>query len=197
MLFTIGHSSHTIEEFINILKKFDIDYLCDVRSTPYSKFMPLYNKENLKKNLEGVNIKYIFLGKELGARRTEQEVLTDGVVDFNKLSNDETFLKGINRIIKGLEQYNLVIMCTEKNPIDCHRTILIAKKFSEMGIEVNHINFDGNLISQKEIEVKLIENYFPDRNQINIFEINNEIDYLKEAYRLAGKAIGYKGDDNK
>lgn len=191
MIYTIGHSNHTIEKFLELLQTNNINCICDVRSIPYSKFAEHYIRYNIKEILNKNNIEYLFFGEELGARRKEDSLLTNGTVDFDKVAVDEKFLTGIERIQIGIKKGNrIVLMCTEKEPMECHRTILISKKLTEIGIKVIHILLNGTLIDHKQVESDLIDKYFPDKNQISIFELYEPRDFLKEAYRKANFEMG-------
>lgn len=196
VLYTIGHSNHTIEKFIKLLKQHEINCVVDVRSNPYSKYNEQFNRENIKRKLNQNGIYYIFMGEEFGARRKEKELYTiDGYLDFEKTVKSSNFLKGVERIKEGLKKnFNIAIMCTEKNPIDCHRNIMIAKYFFDIGYEVKNILENGEIVDQQEITRQLVDYYFPDRNQISFLPERNLDDYdelVKKAYRLRNKEIGY------
>lgn len=193
LIYTIGHSRHNIDNFIELLKRNDINCICDVRSMPYSKFAEQFNQNNLKDELKKNNIEYLFFGDEFGARRKEPDLYTNGKVDFEKVAHDAKFINGIKRIEKGIRKgYKIALMCAEKDPIECHRTILVARNLDLNGFEVNHILDDGSIINQKEIDQRLLKKHFPNRYQISIFDENETIDYLKEAYKIANQSIGFK-----
>ena len=197
VLYTIGHSTQSIDDFIERLKKYSIDCVVDVRSTPYSQYASQFNEPEIKYALKEAGIKYIYMGKEFGARRDNRELYDDqGRLDFEKTTSDKDFQKGIVRIKDGIDKgYSIAFMCTEKEPQDCHRCILVGRSFHEMeGIRVENIRIDGSLKSQDEIERELIEKYFPDREQLSLFSTDNktEHEYLVEAYRLRGKEIAYQ-----
>ncbi len=197
VVYTVGHSNHPIEEFLKLLVKHNINCVCDVRSMPYSRFTEQYNRENIKEYLSEHNIKYLFFGEEFGARREEKSLLTDGMVDFEKVAKNEKFIKGINRIEKGLEKgYRIALMCTEKEPIECHRTILVSRNLYLKGMVILHILSDGTAVYHEKIEEELVEKYFPNRNQLSIFDMNESIDYLKEAYKKANSDIGYRKEED-
>ncbi len=197
VVYTVGHSNHPIEEFLKLLVKHNINCVCDVRSMPYSRFTEQYNRENIKEYLSEHNIKYLFFGEEFGARREEKSLLTDGMVDFEKVAKNEKFIKGINRIEKGLEKgYRIALMCTEKEPIECHRTILVSRNLYLKGMVILHILSDGTAVYHEKIEEELVEKYFPNRNQLSIFDMNESIDYLKEAYKNANSDIGYRKEED-
>lgn len=197
VVYTVGHSNHPIEEFLKLLVKHNINCVCDVRSMPYSRFTEQYNRENIKKYLSEHNIKYLFFGEEFGARREEKSLLTDGMVDFEKVAKNEKFIRGIERIEKGLEKgYRIALMCTEKEPIECHRTILVSRNLFLKGMAILHILSDGTAVYHQKIEEELVEKYFPNRNQLSLFDMNETIDYLKEAYKKANSDIGYRKEDD-
>ena len=205
ILYTIGHSTQTIEEFLELLKQHGINCIVDVRSVPYSQFASQFNEDNIKQALKQEGVAYIRMSKEFGARREDPNLYgTDGKVDFEKTAESNDFLSGVSRIKTGLEKgYNIAFMCTEKNPMDCHRCILIGKEFDDIeGIHVENILADGSLISQEAIGKQLLDMYFPNRNQLSLFDLetdesNLEEDYLRRAYKKREEEIAYAVNDNK
>lgn len=196
LLYTVGHSQHDFEYFSNLLKNNNINYLLDVRSTPYSKYAETYNREHLSKLLLEKNITYSYMGKYFGARPENIELYNEeGYLDFEKVAQSELFIKGMKNVILGLNRgNNIALMCTEKDPIDCHRAILVARAFSLSGVNVTHILPDGKLQTQKELDERLLDMYFPDRAQLSIFNFNsviNDEENLKIAYKERNKEIGY------
>ena len=138
-LYTIGHSTHSIEEFIKLLAMHSITAVCDVRSTPYSQFTPQFNRELLQQELKKHNISYVFLGEELGARSDNPNCYVNGKVQYGCLAQEPRFYQGINRLVEGLTNYRITLMCAEKDPIACHRTILVCRKLRSRDIEIKHI----------------------------------------------------------
>ena len=137
------------------------------------------------------------MGKEFGARRDNKELYdSSGKLDFEKTITDGDFISGINRIKEGLEKgYTIAFMCTEKEPQDCHRCILVGRTFNDLeGIRVDNIRIDGSLISQDDIGKMLVEKYFPERQQVSLFMTDNrtEQEYIDEAYRKRGQEIAYQ-----
>lgn len=196
LLYTIGHSQHEFGYFSNLLKIYDINYLLDVRSTPYSKYAETYNKELLSSLLSTKGIKYSFMGKFFGARPDNAELYNEeGYLDFEKVSYSDLFIKGIESVDLGLKRgNNIVLMCTEKDPIDCHRAIMVARAFALRGIDVKHILPNGKYQTQQELDERLLDKYFPDRAQLSIFNYDKVIsaeENIKLAYRERNKEIGY------
>ncbi|HUI55632.1 MAG TPA: DUF488 domain-containing protein [Bryobacteraceae bacterium] len=144
-IFTIGHSTHSQERFIELLKLHGITAVCDVRSKPYSRWNPQFNRETLKEALRSAGIAYVFLGKELGARSDDPSCYADGRVQYDRLALTQTFKQGLERVQEGMEKYRLAVMCAEKEPLECHRTILVSRCLETRGIDVQHIHADGRL----------------------------------------------------
>ena len=194
IVFTIGHSTHPMQDFVSLLNRYNITAVADVRSHPYSRYNPQYNQKKIKDYLREYGIKYVFLGEELGARSQDPNCYEDGKVQFDRLSQTELFQKGIERIVTGVKKYKIALMCAEKDPIDCHRTILVSRRLSEEGLKVNHILADGSVESQGDIEQRLISIFKMDGG--DLFLSDEEI--REQAYRKQGDVIAYteKNEDN-
>lgn len=196
-LFTIGHSQYTPEYFMKLLEKHGVNYILDVRSTPYSRYAEQFNRESIHAFLEKNGVRYSYMGKYFGARPTELSLYSPaGYLDFEKVAQSERFNIGVENVILGLERGNkIALMCTEKDPIDCHRAIMVARAFDIKGIEVNHILPDGNIQTQKELDNRLLDMYFFDREQLSIFNYDNVVsdaEYVIQAYRKRNEEIGYR-----
>jgi len=145
-LFTVGHSNHSLETFIDLLKSHKIDVLVDVRSKPFSRFSPQFNKEGLEKAVKASGIKYLFLGKELGGRPQDSEFYDNhGFVLYSQIAESPLFLKGIDRLIKGIKTYRVAVMCGEENPANCHRRLLVGRVLAKRGVSIRHIRGDGTV----------------------------------------------------
>jgi uncharacterized protein (DUF488 family) len=162
-VFTIGHSNHSLETFLELLDHHQIEVLVDVRSQPYSKYTPHFNAKELKATIIQRGLKYLFLGKELGGRpEGDQFYDAKGKVDYGLVAQSPLFLEGLERLKKGLEKFRVAIMCSEENPLHCHRHLLISRVLDEQGVTVNHISGDGSLQSEVEL-VKQTEGDEPAR----------------------------------
>jgi uncharacterized protein (DUF488 family) len=159
-IYTIGHSTHPIDLFLKILKTNRIDVVVDVRSVPYSQFADQYNRENLKSFLKSSHIYYIPMGNLLGARYEDNSLLfEDGKVNFDKVTKTKKFNIGIDRINEGLEKgFNIALMCSEKNPLECHRFSLISHFLDERGYDIEHL-LPERIIAHKLLDKKLFEYY--------------------------------------
>ena len=156
-IFTIGHSKHTLDEFADLLKQHGVTALADVRSTPFSRFNPQFNKDALAHELKARGIKYVFLGRELGARSDDRSCYENGRVQYVRLARSELFWQGIERVRRGADEHRIALMCAEKEPLDCHRTLLVARALDEQGVEVMHILGDGRLESHRDAMERLLE----------------------------------------
>lgn len=201
-MFTVGHSVYVIEDFIMLLQDNNINTIVDVRSTPYSKFAPQYNKEALKQYLKQNGICYIYMGDVLGARYEDKSLLFDsGKVNFKKVQETKNFQDGIARLERGIEKgYNISLMCSEKEAFDCHRFGLISEFLSKISISVNHI-YPDKIIHHEELEKKLLKKYERKIPEVDLFNPNISIEeQLKLAYELRNIDIAYnaitkEGDD--
>ena len=144
-LFTIGHSTHTLDAFVGLLKKHGVTALADVRSAPFSRFNPQFNKDALERSLKAQSIKYVFLGRELGARSDDRSCYENGRVQYGRLARTDLFRRGIERVMHGVEEHNIALVCAEKEPLDCHRTLLVSRALEAQGVSVTHILADGRL----------------------------------------------------
>src|SRR3989337_708818 len=186
-LYTIGHSTHSIGEFIKLIAMHSITAVCDVRSTPYSQFTPQFNRELLQQELKKHNISYVFLGEELGVRSDNPNCYVNGKVQYGCLAQEPKFYEGINRLVEGLKNYRIALMCAEKDPITCHRTILICRNLRSRDIEIKHILGDGKIESNIDLEQRLLDILKMPYNDLFI----SSKDLIEQAYDIQGEKIAY------
>jgi uncharacterized protein (DUF488 family) len=186
-LYTIGHSNHSSDAFMNLLKIHKITALADVRSTPYSRHQPQFNREHLQNKVQQVDINYVYLGEELGARSKNQNCYHLGKVQFDLLAREPSFLQGFERVRKGMENHRVALMCAEKDPLECHRTILIGRHFSQQGIELLHILADGTLEKHENTEKRLLLLFNLPEGDL----FNSRDKMLEEAYNLQADRIAF------
>jgi uncharacterized protein (DUF488 family) len=185
-LFTIGHSTHSLGYFIGLLKKHDVDAVCDVRSIPYSQHNPQFNREPLKEALRHENMHYVFLGKELGARSDNPGCYIDGKVQYNYLVDEPLFIEGMQRLRIGISRFRIALMCAERDPLTCHRTILVCRELRSSELSIEHILADGTVETNAAAERRLMSmlNIQPDM-------LHSERECIEEAYETQGGQIAY------
>lgn len=189
IIYTVGHSNHEVEQFIKLLQSYSIDIVVDVRSAPYSQHCPQFNKKTIEQVLSNNGMKYLFLGKELGARPDSQECYEYNRVKYDKLKKTDLFRQGIERLKNGAGKCIVTMMCSEKDPINCHRTILISRVLKGEGIEVRHILDENKTVSQNEIEEQLQKEF---KLEPLLFDsAGAEQARIGEAYRKQEEKITY------
>jgi uncharacterized protein (DUF488 family) len=188
-VFTIGHSVHSPEVFLALLQGHEIGCLCDVRSHPYSR-NPQFNRENLMRDLKGAGIGYLFLGAELGARSADPACYDRGKVRYDRLAQTELFIRGLSRLADEAAKRRVALMCAEKDPLECHRTILVAPHILAAGFDVQHILADGSLESHADALGRL-------RRQLDLPEYDlfrTEADVIEDACRIQAGKIAFVAD---
>jgi len=175
------------EQFFARLNEAGVTAVADVRSSPYSRNLPHFNREALKEKLAIDHIQYVFLGKELGGRPNNKENYTDGIADYEKMANTEIFKNGIKRILSGALKYRIAMMCSEHNPLDCHRCLLVGRALEKRGVSVKHILQNGEIVTQDSIEQQLL--IMADKQHDDMFASPDEL--LNEAYRLRARKVAF------
>lgn len=189
-LFTIGHSNRTIEEFLGLLAQNQIDAVADVRSQPYSSRCPQFNSEQLAATLKAAGIRYVFLGEELGARRSEPECYREGRARYDLIAKTTAFRKGLDRVRGGMRSYRMALLCTEKDPVTCHRTILVCRYLRDE-CEIRHIVDTLEVESQSQAEGRLLRMVgLPSQD---LFQSANEL--IDQAYEMQGWRIAFRRSD--
>jgi len=210
-IFTIGHSTDTLDCFLSHLLSNQIDTIVDVRSVPYSRFVPQFNKEQLALFLKEKDIYYVPMGEYLGARYEAEDLLfEDGKVNFSKVITTKRFQEGIERVETGIKKgHKIALMCSEKNPIECHRFSLISRYLHKKGHIINHI-VDEDVFEHKLLEGKLLDYYKQYRKisfdigkitefhvmQSTLFDIDNNIDEDK-LYITLNRLVAYNPMETK
>lgn len=202
-IFTIGHSNHSIEKFIELLQKQGITAVADVRSHPFSRYLHHFSKSALELALKDAGIAYVFLGQELGARPQKPECYVNGKAVYDRISSTPEFSQGIKRLLKGVETQKVALMCAEKDPITCHRTILVCPHLQELNLAINHILNTGELETHQQLEERLLILHGLDDATVNqpiqlsLFDQPKEMERrsrqerLQLAYRKQAEAIAY------
>ena len=189
IVLTIGHSNHPLDVFVNLLLTHDVTAVADVRSVPYSRHNPQFNHELLEKALKTNGIEYIFLGRELGARSDDRSCYENGRIQYARLARTDLFRGGIERVISSTRDYRVALMCAEREPLECHRTLLVACVLAERGVVIEHIFPDGRL----EPHEATLERLLDAANQEDLFLSREE--RLAEALARQEELISYVKQD--
>jgi uncharacterized protein (DUF488 family) len=204
-VFTIGHSNHTPEKFLELLCSHNINALADVRSAPYSRYLPHFNKQTLQSYLPKAEIHYVFLGAELGARPKDASCYIEGKALYEKIAALDAFQQGLKRIIKGVQKYRIALMCAEKDPITCHRAILVCQHLVPFNLEIVHIHSNGELEYHESLEERLLQIHNledkKENGQLSLFPTVTEPELarserIRQAYQMQGERIAYVEKDN-
>ncbi|MFZ5616685.1 MAG: DUF488 family protein [Pseudomonadota bacterium] len=188
-IWTIGHSSHSYAQFLALLRGAEITAVADVRSSPFSRHSPQYNAATLKADLKQDSVAYSFLGKELGGRPPSGDLFRDGIADYERMAQTAEFREGLDRVIEGARAFRIVLMCSEHDPLDCHRCLLVARALSERNLVVRHVLSDARQKTQSEIEEILLANAGQDSGQDDLFASRSE--RLAAAYRQRARKVAY------
>lgn len=186
-MYTIGHSNHTIERLVDLLTLHKITAVADVRSRPYSRFNPQFNRESLCAALKAASISYVFLGRELGARTEDRSCYLHGKVQYDRLASTELFQQGLARVAEGATRHGIALLCAEKDPLTCHRGILISRHLATQGIDAQHILDDGRLEHHEESLSRLLREL--DLAGGDLFRSHDDV--VVDAYGRRGQEIAY------
>ncbi len=188
MLLTIGHSTHPVALFLDRLRAQDITVLVDVRSSPYSRFNPQFNRETLKRDAETAGIVYVHLGEALGPRTADDSCYVEDRVQYDRLAATPRFAEGLARLRELMARDHVALVCAEGDPLLCHRFVLVCRALRDDGADIRHIGPDGGIESQREAEERLLslwglgdEDLFADREN-----------RVQCAYDLQGQRIAYR-----
>lgn len=193
VVFTIGHSTHEWDFFLALLRQAGVTAVADVRSSPYSAFSPQYSSAELQAALRLAGISYVFMGKELGGRPIDPRCYSDGIADYEKMAISATFRDGIERVIEGSRKHRIALMCSERDPLDCHRFLLVSRRLAERYFSPAHILADGEVSTHHEIEDRLLE--LTRRMADDLFAPRAE--RLALAYRERARKVAYSEALNK
>ncbi|MEO1607021.1 MAG: DUF488 domain-containing protein [Pseudomonadota bacterium] len=188
IIYTIGHSTQPVERFLALLARHRVEAVADVRSSPYSKHAPQFCKEELSVSLKDADVAYVFLGKELGARTNDASCYVNNVVSYEKLARTSLFRSGIQRVEEGCKRFRIALMCSERDPTECHRTILVSKILNERGAQIQHILFDGQLESHQQTMLRVLDVLGMPRTDM----LDTEDELVAKAYLGRAKQIAYR-----
>jgi uncharacterized protein (DUF488 family) len=197
-LFSVGHSNHDLPAFLGLLRQNGVTALADVRSVPHSRRQPQFNREELERALSDADILYVFLGERLGGRPRSRDLYDDeGRVDYEKVRGTDFFRQGLDRLVCGLDEHTIAMMCGEADPLDCHRGLMIAPALVERGIAPGHIRKDGSVETTAEMERRLLAATRKESGMIDglfagIIEVERQR-LLADAYRAMARKKAFRG----
>jgi uncharacterized protein (DUF488 family) len=187
---TIGHSTHSWERFERLLLDAGATAVADVRTSPWSRHTPQFNRDVLADKLRGVGVAYVYLGDALGGRPTGAHLYDGGVADYGAMAAEPAFKAGLERVRKGAESHVVALMCAEQEPLDCHRCLLVSRQLKQMGLAVSHILPDGRVEPHEATERRLL--ICEGLEQDDIFESPQE--RLARAYHQRARKAAYAED---
>ena len=188
-VFTIGHSNHSSEAFLALLRNHGVTAVADVRSAPFSRFCPQFNRDPLRAALKEAGIHYIFLGRELGGRSDDPAHYRGGRICYELVAGSRRFRDGVARVVAGAARHRIALTCAEKEPLDCHRTLLIAPALAKRGVSVVHILAGGELEPHEKTLDRLLAR-FDSSAAGDLFQSREEL--LAQALERQAQRVGFR-----
>jgi uncharacterized protein (DUF488 family) len=187
-LFTVGHSNHAIEMFLALLRASGVTAIADVRSVPFSRRYPWFSARALATTLTDAGIAFVALGDELGGRPTDPALMCDGIADYEAMAATPAFRAGLDRVADGARRFRICLMCAEREPLDCHRCLLVARALASRGLTIGHILAEGGIEPHTATEERLLKlsGGAPD-----LFAAGRN-ERLAAAYRRRARAVAYR-----
>jgi uncharacterized protein (DUF488 family) len=156
-VFSIGHSNHDLAEFLRLLRRARVTAVADVRSHPFSRRLPQFNRPDLERALPAQRMSYLFLGDRLGGRPEDDALYdADGRVDYEKVRATDGFRAGLDRLLEAARRSAVAMLYSEADPLDCHRGLMIAPALLEHGVAALHLRRDGTVETMAEMEERLL-----------------------------------------
>ena len=193
---TIGHSNHAWPTFSALLAAHAVDALADVRSVPFSRYNPQFSRRALEKCLAPLGVAYVFMGDVLGGRPDDPACYRDGRVCYDRVAETAGFRRGIQRVRSSAADCRQALMCAEKDPLDCHRTLLVARALDALGVPVVHILADGGTETHSQAMDRLLASFDLEADG-DLFTPRNE--FVATAIELQSRQVGFNhptGDYN-
>jgi uncharacterized protein (DUF488 family) len=196
-LFSVGHSNHDLAHFLDLLGGAGVTAVADVRSAPFSRRLPQFNRPELERTLREHGIAYVFLGEELGGRPQRPDLYTDGVADYERMRRTSAFRSGLERLIQGTEDHAVAMLCSEADPLDCHRGLMITPALVECGLAPLHLLRDGKIETTAEMEERLLQETRPGQGILDglfaaALPAQERAALLAEAYRQMGRRKAFR-----
>jgi len=187
IIFSVGHSNHDFQTFLALLRGAEIGAIADVRSVPFSRRLPHFNAQRLRGELERDGIEYWYLGQELGGRPSDPELFRDGRADYERMAARPSFEHGLMQLLSHARQNRTALLCSERDPLDCHRCLLVGRALQQRSVPVEHILVTGETLSQQRIEQQLLDAL--DSGEQDLFASSKQ--RLATAYRLRASKVAF------
>jgi uncharacterized protein (DUF488 family) len=155
-LLTIGHSNLAAERFMALLTSAGVTAVADVRSVPFSRWCPWFSAKALAQRLAGEGIAYLALGDSLGGRPRDPNLYRNGVADYEAIAARLEFVAGLDRVVDEIARHRVCLLCAEREPLDCHRCLLVGRALAERGLTLGHIRADGTIEPHAGTEDRLL-----------------------------------------
>ena len=194
VVFTVGHSNHAAGAFLMLLRQNDITEVLDVRSAPYSRYARHFNKSPLEDLLRSEGIGYKYMGHSLGGPGRDHPG-ADERVDLESIRQTERYRQGLERVTLLAQNRRVALMCSENDPMRCHRFVLLSRDLESLGLRVLHILRGGSTTSQSELEQDMVREYFGEFVQASLFSDTEPESLLQRAYRLRAEDMGLSGEE--
>ena len=167
-VFTAGHSNQPLVELIDLLKQYEVEVVVDARSQPYSRYSPHFARESLERTARESSIQYLFMGDTLGGRPSDSACYdAEGKIQYDLVEEQDFYRKGIERLLSGIVRYRVCLLCSEEDPIRCHRRLLVGRTLQRQGVVLQHIRRGGCLESEEEVQARF-EQTLPDNRQMEL-----------------------------
>jgi len=186
-LFTIGHSNHPIERFMDLIMGAGITAVADIRSLPFSRRSPWFSCKRLGEELARHDIAYVAMGDALGGRPREPRLFRDGIADYEAMAQRQEFCAGIDRVVGGTERFRICLMCAERDPLDCHRCLFVAPALADRGLRIGHILGDATIVAHDALERRLMAQV----EGGDLFR-NDPAARRQDAYRRRARAVAFR-----
>jgi len=191
-LFTIGHSNIPIARFVALVRQAGVTAIADVRSVPLSRRLPWFSKNNLATRLSREGIGYLAMGDPLGGRPRDERLYREGVADYEAMANEPQYQDALDRLMMEAAHSRVCLMCAEREPLDCHRCLLVARSLAQRGVAVGHILHDGAIEPHAGTERRLLALA---GEGCDLFA-SGQRQHLAAAYRRRAHAVAYRRTGN-
>jgi uncharacterized protein (DUF488 family) len=187
-LFSIGHSNFAAERFAAMLQDAAVTSVADMRSAPNSRWFPWFSQKALSAQLNGIGIAYAAMGAVLGGRPRDGSLYREGVADYEAMAKPPEFHAALDRLQEAVARSRVCLMCAEREPLDCHRCLLVARRLAERGLAVGHILHDGTIEPHAATERRLLA---LDGDAGDLFPAGLD-ERLAAAYRRRARAVAFR-----